>query len=99
MKAKHTPGPWFTVREGFSAVYVEARIEGGMLQEVAMCGPTEAGPSQQEANAALIAAAPDLLEALRVLLSLHEVRGVTRRMERLYGRSTRCHCQSYRRLP
>jgi len=72
MKAKHTPGPWFTVREGFSAVYVEARIEGGMLQEVAMCGPTEAGPSQQEANAALIAAAPDLLETLQVLLSLHD---------------------------
>ncbi len=65
MKAKHTPGPWFTLREGFSAIYVEARIEGGMLQEVAVCGPTEAGTSQQEANAALIAAAPDLLEALR----------------------------------
>ena len=61
MKAKHTPGPWFTLREGFSAIYVEARIEGGMLQEVAMCGPTEAGASQQEANAALIATAPELL--------------------------------------
>jgi hypothetical protein len=71
MKAKHTPGPWFTLREGFSAIYVEARIEGGMLQEVAMCGPTEAGTSQQEANAALVAAAPELLEALQDLIDSH----------------------------
>lgn len=62
---KHTPGPWFTKREGFSTVYIEARIGGGMLQEVAACGPTEAGQEQQEANARLIAAAPELLEALQ----------------------------------
>ena len=62
--SKHTPGPWFTKREGFSTVYVEARIGGGYLQEVAACGPTAAGIRQQDANASLIAAAPDLLEAL-----------------------------------
>lgn len=60
-----TQGPWFTHREGFSTVYVEARISGGMIQEVAACGPTEAGSEQQEANARLIAAAPDLLAALQ----------------------------------
>ena len=65
MDAKHTPGPWWTKREGFSTVYVEARIEGGWIQEVAACGPTEAGQEQQEANARLIAAAPELLEALK----------------------------------
>ena len=54
---KHTPGPWFTHREGYSTVYIEARSGGGVLQEVAACGPTKAGPEQQEANARLIAAA------------------------------------------
>lgn len=64
MEAKHTPGPWFAKREGFSTVYIEARLRAGVLQEVAACGPTEAGQEQQEANARLIAAAPDLLAAL-----------------------------------
>lgn len=67
MEMKHTPGPWFTKREGFSTVYVEARIGGGWLQEVAACGPTKEGSVQQEANAHLIAAAPELLEALKCL--------------------------------
>lgn len=62
---KYTPGPWFTHRSGFSTVYVEARIDGGLLQEVAACGPTEKAAEQQDANARLIAAAPDLLEALQ----------------------------------
>jgi hypothetical protein len=61
----HTPGDWFAKRDGFSTVYIECRIRPGVLQEVAACGPTEAGPEQQEANARLIAAAPDLLAALK----------------------------------
>jgi len=63
MKYKHTQGPWITKRDGFSTVYVEARIGGGWLQEVAACGPTANGSEEQEANARLISAAPDLLEA------------------------------------
>jgi hypothetical protein len=61
MKAKHTPGPWFTRREGFSTIYVEARIRAGVRQEVAACGPTEQGSEQQEANADLIAEAGTVL--------------------------------------
>lgn len=68
--SKHTPGPWFEHREGFSTVYIEARIGGGVIQEVAACGPTEAGSEQQSANARLISAAPDLLEALEDMVSL-----------------------------
>jgi hypothetical protein len=61
-EAMHTPGPWFSPdRRGTR--YVEARIGGGMLQEVAACGPTER-PEQQAANARLIASAPELLDAL-----------------------------------
>ena len=58
-----TPGPWYAT--GKLTRYVEARIDGGLIQEVAACGPTEAdggyGP-QQEANARLIAAAPTMYE-------------------------------------
>lgn len=66
---KHTPGEWFTHREGFSTVYVESRIGGGLIQEVAACGPTAAGSEQQEANARLMAAAPELMDALKALLN------------------------------
>ena len=64
---KGTPGPWFEHREGFSTVYIEARIGGGMIQEVAACGPCDKGSDQQSANAKLIAAAPELLEALQYI--------------------------------
>lgn len=68
MTSKHTPGNWFITRSSLGVhKYVEARIGGGMVQEIACCGPTEQ-PEQSEANARLIAAAPDLLEALRFLL-------------------------------
>jgi hypothetical protein len=46
--------------------FIDARIGGGMLQEVAWCGQT-ATPEHMDANARLIAAAPDLLEALILL--------------------------------
>ena len=64
--SKHTPGPWVVV--GNRTKYVEARLVGSLMQEVAACGPTiadEGYGQQQEANARLIAAAPDLLEALK----------------------------------
>ena len=64
--SNHTPGPWVVV--GRLTKYVEARLVGRLIQEVAACGPTMADEGygqQQEANARLIAAAPDLLEALQ----------------------------------
>lgn len=67
---KGTPGPWFIT--GNMTRYVEARIEGGLIQEVAACGPTAADSGygqQQEANAQLIAAAPELLEAMQALVA------------------------------
>lgn len=67
---KFTPGPWLVT--GSMTMYVEARIPGGLIQEVAACGPTEADGGygeQQSANALLISAAPDLLEALECALN------------------------------
>jgi hypothetical protein len=66
MSTKHTPGPWFVKKTAMSC-FIDARIGGGMLQEVAWCGQT-ATPEHMDANARLIAAAPDLLEALNRLL-------------------------------
>ncbi len=68
MTNKHTPGPWHTIREGSSTVYVESRIGGGWVQEVSSCGPTANGSEEQEANARLIAAAPELLDALEMVM-------------------------------
>jgi hypothetical protein len=67
MMSNFTKGEWFAKREGQSTVYIECRIGSGWLQEVAACGPTANGSEEQEANAKLIAAAPDLLEALKNL--------------------------------
>lgn len=55
-------------------MYVEARIDGGLIQEVAACGPTQEGQQQQEANARLISAAPEILEALTNLCADESVR-------------------------
>ena len=54
--SKHTPEPWFYHRQGFSTVYIEARIGGGMLQEIAACGPCQDGTEQQDENARRIVA-------------------------------------------
>ena len=61
---KVTGGEWFSKREGFSTVYVFSRIGGGLVQEVAACGPTNDGQDQQEANAHLLTASKKLYEAL-----------------------------------
>lgn len=71
-KTEYTPGPWFTSQQGRLTIYIESRIGGGMIQEVAACGPTVAGRDQQEANARLIAAAPALVEALKKSLTHFE---------------------------
>lgn len=62
--SKHTPKPWFYHRQGFPTVYIEARIGGGMLQEIAACGPCQDGTEQQDENAHRIVAC---VNACRVL--------------------------------
>lgn len=59
----HTPGPWAT--NPINAV-VDAFVDGKPLPVCKMLWPTEERSEEDtQANARLIAAAPDLLEALR----------------------------------
>lgn len=71
MKAQHTPGPWKAADLGDSIW-----IEGPNFKDNVICdmvGREERGvlTSEDVANAHLIAAAPELLEALEELLKLY----------------------------
>jgi hypothetical protein len=59
----HTPGPWFVTA---SRVIFGGR---GIPKEIATTRPTRPTADEAEANARLIAAAPELLEALDYLLA------------------------------
>lgn len=70
MKTQHTPGPWRYVRENGSPTTGPHMISGaipGYLAEVRDCGSGDVA-----ANARLIAAAPELLEALRLVVDTVE---------------------------
>ena len=72
MNTKHTPGPW-QVDETYTSMYMVTTTKARCPVAEVMCAsdmyscidPTQ----EEEANAKLIAAAPDLLEALRELVS------------------------------
>ena len=66
--SKHTPGPWQTDQAEHDAPYQDIRIHAG---KGSICSvwiddaPLHDYNAEQRANARLIAAAPELLEALR----------------------------------
>ena len=77
MSGKHTPGPWFVSRKGFVIDrMIEAQGEPGPDGEtrwVRICTMGKDWDAQTEdANARLIACAPDLLKVLEELLWLKE---------------------------
>lgn len=68
--SKHTPGPWVAVNEGTKAepmmTVKAARISGQPPRHcVAICATGDSVQEMEDANAALIAAAPDMYEALK----------------------------------
>lgn len=70
MKAKHTPGPWFQGCEddpNSGDIYMQ---DGSLVAEAFINGDLDS----RVANARLIAAAPDLLEAVNVLMTM-DVKG------------------------
>ena len=66
-EAKHTPGPWVHVRFGGIVGGPFYKYANGEAQSQVASATVGEGisPEEREANARLIAAAPDLLEALR----------------------------------
>jgi hypothetical protein len=73
--SKHTPGPWNTLPEEVDKTYIRVRgtrlgcrykVANVMTPDYVCVHPREA--EETRANARLIAAAPDLLEALRDLV-------------------------------
>lgn len=66
---KHTPGPW--VFDGLNSITTK---DGFLLPLVGVTTPMHGGPLKDEAraNAKLIAAAPDLLDALKKVTQLAE---------------------------
>lgn len=63
--SKHTPGPWEPITDKHGEVVVYEAVTRANLDICKMGGNTNDG-----ANARLIAAAPDLLEALKGLLAV-----------------------------
>ena len=68
MSSKHTPGPW-TIKATHSSIEVRP-AKGAPICEIVThdSAGAVADPAQDRANAVLIAAAPDLLEALKTRL-------------------------------
>lgn len=62
-KAKHTPGPWNVAKTTFGQTIIDAPSIGEIV-----CRVEEWSEKQDEANARLIAAAPELLDALKLVV-------------------------------
>ena len=75
--SKHTPGPWEIKRHFDSCYRYISAPEHIALAQVVWCVEEEERSPVCEANAHLIAAAPELLEALQNLLKVHEGEGGT----------------------
>ncbi len=76
--AKHTPGPW-SYKAGDSILYIQSK---GIIAKVGIAGYWEKYSPEDEANARLISAAPDLLAALREFVHPYQSATLTEREQR-----------------
>ena len=79
-EAKHTPGPWHLEEMGYnsSSYYIRGSSESGdrlTIGKGAVAHIPRSTVNPMEANARLIAAAPELLEALAEIVSAADGRG------------------------
>jgi len=73
---QHTPGPWYFDANTFDELDVIVQNKYKTIIIADCCGLLNLSPPLQEAiaNARLIAAAPELLEALRKVVNMHCVK-------------------------
>jgi len=85
MIASHTPGPWNMVQEDKRIAIGVGLVEGPNGYDVAEVYNDDCPREVGEANARLIAAAPDLFDALRALADVfaHDGENSVDRFERL----------------
>lgn len=80
MTTKHTPGPWATDKNDHDVPYQDIKIKAGKRHTVCTIwiddAPVRDFNAAQHANAGLIAAAPELLEALQEMLDVWEHGGL-----------------------
>ena len=74
---KHTPGPWRVEKpylddEGYREIPIQADVDGKTVTPAAVCLQFPNLGEMQEANARLIAAAPELFEVVEALLAIRE---------------------------
>src|SRR5690625_1957633 len=68
MKSKHTPGPWtFSGQKGPVGICIKAQVWDSEGYNLSVMKSTE-DPEEATANARLVAAAPDMLEALNEMV-------------------------------
>jgi hypothetical protein len=95
MKAKHTPGPW-EVREG---AYIFAPDGSYVAKTTGNIKDYQENAKTEEANARLIAAAPDLLAALEETIKLLTIAGeLIITLEGLWRGQPYCDCADCRIL-
>lgn len=73
MSAKHTPGPWKVYAPEMPGTKATYGIDGPQGQAVVYFGITHKDGINLLADARLIAAAPELLEALKAMIEVHGV--------------------------
>lgn len=73
MTVKHTPGPWHIAKYSPSGSYTDIYANGTPL--IAKVILRHVSINEQKANARLIAAAPDLLEACEAIAALADGEG------------------------
>lgn len=75
---KHTPEPWFVEKRSQWGVLAHELPRGGARRRIAVCGSPRAYADsvldgEDEANARLIAAAPEMLAALQDIVKRNEI--------------------------
>ena len=71
IKTKHTPGTWEFVRDGFRITIGNKKTSPTATPHDYMVAEIADNSMQAEANARLIASAPELIEAAKAFAKLH----------------------------